>query len=67
MYYREDKVEDIWYRGKEIRLPDGTILKDGEPESYDEWYWNEETPQEYLDWVEKQRLEDLMLNLEVIE
>jgi len=64
MYYREDTQEDVWYIGNEIRFPDGTVIKDGVPDSFDDWNWSSEPPQEYLDWVEKQRLENLMLDLE---
>ena len=64
MYYREDTQEDVWYIGNEIRFPDGTVIKDGVPDSFDDWNWSAEPPQEYLDWLEKQRLEDLMLDLE---
>jgi hypothetical protein len=57
MYYREDKTEDIWYRGKEVRLPDGTILKDGKPKSYDEWNWSVEEPLAYKEWLLRQEIE----------
>ena len=64
MYYREDTQEDVWYIGNEIRFPDGTVIKDGVPDSFDDWNWSVEPPEEYIKWLEKQRLEDLMLDLE---
>lgn len=50
MYYRNDIEQDIWYKGNEVRFPNGTIIKDGNPQSYDGWEWSKEPPQEYLDW-----------------
>ena len=64
MYYREDTQEDVWYIGNEIRFPDGTIIKDGVPDSFDDWNWSTEPPEEYIKWLEKQRLEELLLDLE---
>ena len=61
MYYREDTQEDVWYIGNEIRFPDGTVIKDGVPDSFDGWDWSVEPPEEYIKWLEKQRLEELRL------
>jgi hypothetical protein len=60
MYYREDKEEDMWYRGKEVRLPDGTILKDGTPQSYEAWYWSVDEPIEYKEWLLSQEIEEIV-------
>jgi len=64
MYYREDKEEDVWYRGNEVRLPNGTILKDGEPKSYDEWYWSVEEPLAYKEWLLRQEIEEVIEDAE---
>ena len=61
MYYREDIQNDSWYVGDEIRFPDGTVLKNGVPDYFEGWDWSADPPQEYLDWLEKQRLEELRL------
>ena len=47
----------MWYKGIEVRFPNGTIIKDGNPQSYDGWEWLEEPPQEYLDWLNNLELE----------
>ena len=57
MYYRNDIEQDIWYKGREVRFPNGTIIKDGNPQSYDGWEWLEEPPQEYLELVVRQELD----------
>ena len=51
MYYREDELEDVWYKGKEIYMPHGRNLKKGKPESYEGWVWSEEEPIGYSEWV----------------
>ena len=60
MYYREDNEEDMWYRGKEVRLPDGTILKDGTPQSYEAWDWSVEEPLAYTEWLLSQEVEEIV-------
>lgn len=57
MYYRNDIEQDIWYKGNEVRFPNGTIIKDGNPQSYDGWEWFDEAPQEYLLWVSMQEIQ----------
>ena len=60
MYYKEDNEEDMWYRGNEVRLPDGTILKDGTPQSYDDWDWIVEEPLAYTEWLLSQEVEEIV-------
>lgn len=57
MYYKNDIENNMWYKGGEVRFPNGTIIKDGEPQSYDGWEWFDEAPQEYLDWLTNLELE----------
>ena len=59
MYYRNDIEQDIWYKGKEVRFPDGTIIKDGNPQSYNGWEWFDEAPDEYLLWEIRQNKEEV--------
>tara|TARA_R110002153_G_scaffold117557_1_gene261606 strand:- start:1488 stop:1700 length:213 start_codon:yes stop_codon:yes gene_type:complete len=61
MYYREDKQNNIWYKGKVIHFPNGEILENGTPLSSDGWDWSEEEPQEYKDWVKQQKIEELQM------
>ena len=58
MYYKNDIENNMWYKGREVRFPNGIIIKDGNPQSYDGWEWLEEPPQEYLDWLIRLELEE---------
>ena len=64
MYYKSDIQNNIWHKGKVINLPSGETLENGIPSSSNGWVWSEEEPQEYTEWVEKQRLEELRMLIE---
>ncbi len=64
MYYKSDIQNNIWHKGNLIHLPSGEILENGTPSSSDGWVWSEEEPQEYAEWAEKQRLEELRILIE---
>jgi len=57
MFYKKDENTGEWYIGNEVHFPDGTKINAENKQSYDDWEWFDEAPQEYLDWLETQQTE----------
>ena len=55
MVYKNDIQENMWYTGNQITFPDGTVIsKDYKDVTKDGWFWSDEPPAEYLEWLEQQ-------------
>ena len=81
MFYK--KINDEWFRGLNINLPNGTVLSPNNKQDIDGWEWYDETPIEYtmdrhkdgfsLAMVERQTptvvqdITSLVLSLDVLE
>jgi hypothetical protein len=63
-FYKKISNEEWWFAPNFVYNKDYTLQRDGNRESIDGWDWSVEPPEEYIKWLEKQRLEDLMLDLE---
>jgi hypothetical protein len=53
MYYKKEE-DGNWNVGNRIDFPDGVVLSKDNKLSKDGWVWYDETPQEYLDWLDTQ-------------
>lgn len=55
MVFKNDIQENMWYTGNKITFPDGTVIsKDYKDITKDGWFWSDEPPAEYLEWLEQQ-------------
>lgn len=55
MVYKNEIEENMWYTGSRITFPDGTVIsKDNKDVTKDGWFWSDEPPTEYLEWLEQQ-------------
>lgn len=54
MWYKQENNE--WLIGNKIEFPNGDILQDNHEETKDEWIWYDEPPQEYLDYLNENKL-----------
>ena len=53
MYYKKEE-DGNWNVGNRIDFPDGTTLNSENRLSKQSWVWYDESPQEYLDWLDIQ-------------
>lgn len=51
MWYKYNEETQEWLCGNEIHFPDGTMLKDNHEETKDGWFWSDEAPEEYLQYI----------------
>ena len=51
------KVSDIewWYAPNFVYHKNYKLERDGNRESIDGWEWHDKAPQEYLEWLDKQK------------
>ena len=63
-FYKKISNEEWWFAPNFVYNKDYTLQRDGNRESIDGWDWSVEPPEEYIKWLEKQRLEELLLDLE---
>jgi hypothetical protein len=63
-FYKKVSNEEWWFAPNFVYNKDYTLQRDGNRESIDGWDWSVEPPEEYIKWLEKQRLEELLLDLE---
>ena len=55
MFYKYEKEIDSWIKGNKITFPDGVTLSIDNKIEYKGWFWSEEPPTEYTEWLEKQK------------
>ena len=59
MFYKKEKNGN-WLKGSKVYLPNGVILTEKNKQSIDGWEWHDKAPQEYLEWLDKQKTDDLI-------
>ena len=54
------KKDNVWFCGKKVVLPTSppTELTENNTENSYGWEWHDEPPQEYLDWLETQEIDE---------
>lgn len=58
MFYKKENNGD-WLIGKVIKIgTSGEILDENNKENEYGWEWHDTPPQEYLDWLEEQEIEE---------
>lgn len=53
MFYKYDRINNLWYTGKIIYLPKNITLNEDNKQEIDGWYWSDEEPKEYTTWLEQ--------------
>lgn len=53
MFYKNNIETGEWYIANEIHFPDGIKLNKDNKSEKDGWFWLDEAPQEYLDYLEE--------------
>lgn len=58
MFYKKENNGN-WLIGKVIKIgTSGELLDESNKENEYGWEWHDNPPQEYLDWVEQQQIEE---------
>ena len=52
MFYK--KINEYWFVGERVSLPNGEELNKNNTENNYGWEWHDEPPQEYLNWKDEQ-------------
>ena len=52
MFYKYEEKADNWLIGNKISFPDGTTLSIDNKIEHKGWFWSEEPPTEYTEWLE---------------
>lgn len=48
-FYKKDSNGN-WWEAKEVHLPTGEVLNEENKLELNGWKWNDESPQEYIEW-----------------
>jgi hypothetical protein len=51
MFYKYNDENNTWSRGNAIHFPDGTLLSKDNKIEKDGWFYSEEEPIEYIEWL----------------
>ena len=54
MFYKYEEDIEGWEVGNKISFPDGTTLSVDNKGEKDGWFWSDEPPTEYTEWLESQ-------------
>tara|TARA_R110002020_G_scaffold54690_1_gene152261 strand:- start:783 stop:956 length:174 start_codon:yes stop_codon:yes gene_type:complete len=54
MFYKYEEEVKEWQTGNKISFPDGTTLSVDNKGEKDGWFWSDEPPTEYTEWLEQQ-------------
>jgi len=54
MFYKYEKEIDSWIKGNKITFPDGVTLSIDNKIEHKGWFWSDEPPTEYTEWLESQ-------------
>lgn len=57
MFYKKDENGE-WSYGFRIAIPNFEVLTSENRENDFGWIWHDNPPQEYLDWLEKQEIDE---------
>lgn len=59
MYYKKDE-DNNWLVGSKVSFPDGVTISVDNKIDKDGWFWSDEIPTEYTEWLESNEEEDLV-------
>ena len=51
MWYKFNIETNEWFFGNGVYFPNGDILKDNHEDTIDGWFWSDEEPAEYTEWI----------------
>lgn len=54
MVYFYDAERDNWDTGNKVSFPDRTVISKDNKGEKDGWFWSDEPPTEYTEWLEQQ-------------
>ena len=54
MVYYYDIEHDNWEIGNRVSFPDGTVISKDSKIEHEGWFWSDEHPAEYTEWLESQ-------------
>tara|TARA_R110001592_G_scaffold266225_1_gene531927 strand:+ start:2104 stop:2277 length:174 start_codon:yes stop_codon:yes gene_type:complete len=54
MFYRYEEEIKNWNSGKRVLFPDGTIISKDNKIEHEGWFWSDEPPTEYTEWLNEQ-------------
>jgi hypothetical protein len=54
MFYRYEEENKNWNSGKRVLFPDGTIISKDNKIEHEGWFWSDEPPTEYTEWLNEQ-------------
>ena len=54
MFYKYEEEFNEWQSGNKISFPDGTTLSIDNKIEYKGWFWSDEPPAEYTEWLKSQ-------------
>lgn len=54
MFYKYEEEFNEWNTGNKISFPDGITLSTNNRVEKDGWFWSDEPPTEYTEWLESQ-------------
>ena len=54
MFYKYEEETDNWLIGNKISFPDGVTISIDNKIEKDGWFWSEEPPTEYTEWLQLQ-------------
>tara|TARA_B000000475_G_C15937197_1_gene423211 strand:+ start:600 stop:776 length:177 start_codon:yes stop_codon:yes gene_type:complete len=58
MFYKIEEEMGDWNTSVRVAFPDGTIISSENKIDRDGWFWSDEPPTEYTEWLESE--EDLV-------
>ncbi len=54
MVYKYEEDFNEWQTGNKVSFPDGTFISKDNKIEKDGWFWSDEPPTEYTEWLESQ-------------
>ena len=54
MFYLYEEEFDLWQTANSVHFPDGTTLSVDNKTEKNGWFWSDEPPAEYTEWLEQQ-------------
>ena len=59
-FYKKVSDNEWWFAQNSVHTKNYTLNRDGNRESIDGWEWHDKAPKEYLEWLDKQKTDDLI-------
>ena len=54
MVYFYDIENNNWETGNKVRFPNGIVISKDNKSEHAGWFWSDEPPAEYTEWLNKQ-------------